>query len=353
MNSALSLSGPARIQAFLNQNRVWLAPMAGVNDACFRSICKRMGAGITYTEMISALGLHYHSESESAKRLLTISEDETPVAVQLFGSDEAVIAEQASAIAKSLGNDLAFIDINMGCPVPKVVRKGEGSALMLSPALASGIVSRTAEALEGKGEGGSDIPVTVKFRKGTSMGDERAVSFAYVMQEAGASAVAVHGRYQEQFFSGTSDHEIVTQVAQALDIPVIGSGDVMSAQDAVNMITPVSNGGVGAAGVMIARGAQGNPWIFKQVKALMRGEEPHDPSYHEIFTIMREHAICIERIFGRKALVRMRKHAIWYCAGLPGASYFRAQINSLTSMRDLEQLIEAYQGYLNSLGSVS
>ncbi|MCL2491637.1 MAG: tRNA-dihydrouridine synthase [Coriobacteriia bacterium] len=346
MNEALNLSGSKRILQFIEQNPFWLAPMAGVNDACFRGICKRMGAGITYTEMISAIGLHYNFETDATRRLLAISDNESPVAAQLFGSDAEVIATQAYEVAQFLGEDLAFIDINMGCPVTKVVRRGEGSALMMDLDTASRIVKKTVTILKAQGLEGSDIPVTVKFRRGYSEGDDRSVEFACAMEGAGASALAVHGRYQDQFYSGVSDRQTITRVKDAVGIPVIGSGDVFSAQDALSMISPKSKGGVGADAVMIARGAQGDPWIFTQAQALHHGELPLTPSYEDIFAVMQEHATCIERSFGPKALVRMRKHAMWYCAGLPGASYFRGKINQVTTMNDLESLISEYKSFL-------
>jgi len=314
--------------------------MAGITDACFRTICKRMGAGLTYTEMISAAGLRYSFESEATRHLLQLGEGEAPVAVQLFGADPETVATQARVVARHLGEDLAFIDINMGCPVPKVIRKGEGSALMQTPELAVEIVSATVEALRGQASDGTDVPVTVKMRRGFADGDDTAVSFARAMEAAGASALAVHGRYQAQYYRGESDAATITRVAAAVDVPVIGSGDVFTAADAARMISPVSEGGIGAAGVMVARGAQGNPWIFS--KTTPATTPAMAPTPHEIFAVMHEHAACVERTFGPKALVRMRRHAMWYCAGLPHASHFRRHINNITTMADLEALIDEY-----------
>ena len=362
-SNALARSGSERISAFLDQNPIWLAPMAGVNDACFRGICKQMGAGITYTEMISATGLHYNYKSEASQRLLQLSPHEAPVAVQLFGADPEIIAQQARAVVRQLGENLAFIDINMGCPVSKVIKKGEGSALMTTPEVAAKIISYTVEALKGQGCDGSDIPVTAKFRRGfdeqeadanlsTEEGregfkaDAIAVEFAQLLESAGARALAVHGRYQSQFYSGHSNRDTITRVARAVSIPVIGSGDIFTPEDALAMITPVKAGGAGARGVMIARGAQGNPWIFKQIQQLQGGQQWSKPCYEEVFDIMRQHARCIEKTFGSRALVRMRKHAMWYCAGLPGASYFRREMNSLSSLSDLESLIDRYRLHL-------
>jgi len=348
MNSALMLSGADRIRQLLIENPIWLAPMAGVNDACFRGICKRMGAGVTYTEMISAAGLHYNFEGDAAQRLLTVAPNESPVAVQLFGSDPDMIARQAQAVAEFLKDSLAFIDINMGCPVSKVVRKGEGSALMATPEIAARIVSRTAEQLRGTGAGQSDIPVTVKFRRGYGCDNDTSIEFALLMEQAGASALAIHGRYQDQFYSGKSDKDVIGRAKEAVGIPVVGSGDIFTSDDALHMIAPTTEGGVGADGVMVARGAQGNPWIFAQTQAQRFDESWNSPTYQDIFSVMHEHATCMSQSFGPKSLVRMRKHATWYCSGLPGASHFRRQINSIATMKDLEALIHEYEEFLKS-----
>jgi nifR3 family TIM-barrel protein len=339
-------SGSDQIRALLAKNPVWLAPMAGVNDACFRGICKRMGAGVTYTEMISAAGLHYNFEGDATRRLLTLAPNEETIAVQLFGADPGLIARQAVAVVEHLEGRVAFVDINMGCPVSKVVRKGEGSALMRTPQLASRIVERTVTALTGKGRNQSDVAVTVKFRRGFCEDDETAVAFASQMERAGASALAVHGRYAEQFYRGRSDGSAIARVNDAVSIPVIGSGDVFSPEDAIAMIAREDEGGIGADGVMVARGAQGDPWIFKRIVALRAGETPSNPDPEEIFAVMSEHARCFEHAYGPRALVRMRKHAMWYCAGLPGASVFRARINGISTMGDLESLIDEYRQYL-------
>jgi len=344
------MTGSDRVRRILDANPVWLAPMAGVNDAVFRGICQRMGAGLTYTEMISATGLHYHFDNETSQRLLRLSDNEDQVAVQLFGAQPDIIARQASAVCELLGARVAFIDINMGCPVSKVVRKGEGSALMDDPDRAAMIVTKTVTMLEGRGEDGTDIPVTVKFRKGCTAHSDDPILFALKMQEAGASALAVHGRYADQLYAGTSDSEVIGRIAQAVDIPVLGSGDIWSAEDALRMIRPADEQGVGADGVLIARGSQGNPWLFSQVSALRHGHEWTGPTYQEVFAVMGEHARGIEAVFGTKALVRMRKHAMWYCHGFPVASTFRAHINAISTMGDLEALIETYRAYLSSQG---
>lgn len=343
------------VSELLTRNPFWLAPMAGVNDAAFRELCKEQGAGITFSEMISAKGLHYDAQNNNARMLLRVSPREVPIAVQLFGADPDILGEQAAEIAREFGEDLAFIDINMGCPVPKVVNKGEGSALMKTPEIAVDIVKSVAEALKPFGK-----EVTAKFRRGFDASSENAVEFAFALAEAGAAALTVHGRFRSQYYKGESDSSIVSDIKKKVKVPVLGSGDIFTPQDAVEMLLDQ-----GADGVMIARGAQGNPWIFSHAQALynacqlMKEQASFTsvagaaatmtlvaPTYHEKFEMMRKHAEQLVEYFGRKSLVRMRKHAIWYCAGMPGASYFRGQIQSITTMEDLEDLIDAYEDYL-------
>lgn len=345
----------SHVAELLASNPFWLAPMAGVNDAAFRELCKEQGAGITFSEMISAKGLHYDAHNNNARMLLRVSPREVPLAVQLFGADPDILAEQAVEIAREFGDDLAFIDINMGCPVPKVVNKGEGSALMKTPELAADIVRSVSRALAPFGKG-----LTAKFRRGFDASSENSCEFACALAESGATALTIHGRYRSQFYKGTSDSSVVAEIKKHVDIPVIGSGDVFTPQDAVKMLLEQN-----ADGVMIARGAQGNPWIFSQTHALynacLQAQERgtfttvadvaqktplEAPSSHEKFDMMRAHAKQLVEYFGSKSLVRMRKHAIWYCAGMPGASYFRGQIQSITTMNDLENLIDAYEDYL-------
>lgn len=346
---SLALSGSDRIRAFIAENPVWLAPMAGVNDAPFRVLCKQLGAGITYTEMVSAKGLHYDTGKGGSTRLLQIDPAEAPAAVQLFGSEPELMAHQAQMVASLLEGSLAFIDINMGCPVAKVVNKQEGSALMCAPELAEEIVNSVHLALRGQGLEGSDIPVTVKFRRGwdDEDGGEVAVEFAQRMEQAGAAAVAVHGRYRSEFYRGQADRSVISRVAEAVSIPVIGSGDVLSAQDALEVLRPIADGGAGADAVMVARGAMGNPWIFREIAHLRAtGVDLEPPTSAERFTMMRKHAAGIREYFGDRSLVRMRKHVMWYCAGLPGSSHFRGRVNNISTLEDLEELIGEYERYL-------
>lgn len=321
------------VRAMLASNPVLLAPMAGVTEAPFRAICKRMGAGLTYTEMVSAKGLHYNPHSGGSRALLSVSAQEVPCAVQIFGADAEMMAAQAARVVEMLGDDVALVDINMGCPVAKVVGKGEGSALMRTPELAAHIVASVAEAV--------CVPVTVKFRRGWDVETENAVEFALTMEEAGAAAVAVHGRTRDQFYRGRSDRNTVARVKQAVSIPVIGSGDVFTARDALDMLAET-----GADGVMVARGAQGNPWIFREAQAMRAGESIDRPSAFERIDTAREHAKELVEFAGERAFVRMRKHVAWYIAEMPGASFVRTKVNESRSYAELDALLVEYREYL-------
>lgn len=322
---------------FLPPRAVVLGPMAGVTEAPFRGICKRMGAALTYTEMISAKGLHYNPDAAVSRELLTFDPAEVPCAVQLFGSEPGLVAEQAARIVAEYGGDVACIDLNMGCPVTKVVANGEGSALMKTPELAAEIVSRVAEA--------SPVPVTVKFRSGWDAESRNAADFARRMEAAGAAALGIHGRTRQQFYRGTADWEIIAGVKQAVAVPVIGSGDIFSAADAKAMFEQT-----GCDAVMVARGAQGNPWIFREARALLdRGEVLPPPSPTERIEMAREHARALVAFAGERAVARMRKHVGWYIVGMPGASHVRGRVNHVTSSAELDTLLAEYQTYLEEL----
>lgn len=305
------------------ENPYILAPMAGVTDLPFRLLCKEQGAGLLCMEMISAKALQY--KNKNTKVLLAIHPQEYPVSLQLFGSDPKIISEQAKRI-----EDLPFqiLDINMGCPVPKVVKNGEGSALMKNPKLVFEIVSQLVKAIE--------KPVTVKIRKGFDDDHINAVEIAKIAEEAGASAVAVHGRTREQYYSGEADWDIIRQVKEAVHIPVIGNGDVTSGEKAVAMQEQT-----GCDGVMIARGAQGNPWIFSELTAYEKtGEMPKRPDVDEIRQMMLRHARLQLQYKGDYTGIReMRKHVAWYTKGLHNAARLRDDINSVESYEELEKIL--------------
>jgi nifR3 family TIM-barrel protein len=322
------------MRKLLAPGSVVLGPMAGVTEAPFRGICKRMGAALTYTEMISAKGLHYNPDARVSKALLTFDPDETPCAVQLFGSEPDLMAEQAARIVAEYGPDVACIDINMGCPVSKVAGRGEGSGLMRTPGLAAEIVSAVTAAV--------GVPVTAKFRKGWDDASVNAVEFARVLEAAGAAALCVHGRTRQQFYRGTADWDVIADVKSAVRVPVIGSGDVFSAADAKALLDRT-----GADAVMVARGAQGNPWIFREARALIdRDEVLAPPSALERVEMAREHARALVAFSGEYAVTRMRKHVGWYITGMPGASRVRDRVNHITSSVELDALLAEYVSFL-------
>ena len=333
MNTATPRDSVAQLLA---RNNVLLAPMAGITEAPFRGICKSMGAGLTYTEMISVKGLHYNRDSPASQALLSFSADEVPCAVQISGSEPEMMAEQAAELVEGLGGDIALIDINMGCPVTKVVKKGEGSALMREPVLAAAIVSAVVAAC--------GVPVTVKIRSGWDAQSANAVEFARVVEDAGAAAIAVHGRTREQFYRGAADWDVIARVREAVGVPVVGSGDVFSAGDAKALLEHT-----GADAVMVARGAQGNPWIFREARALLdEGVVLDRPTQFERIDMARRHADALVAFGGERAFVRMRKHVSWYIAEMPGASAVRAKVNDCRSHLELDDLLAEYRAYLEA-----
>ena len=310
---------------FFSERRLLLAPMAGVSDEAFRTLCREQGADLTYTEMVSAKGLSY--ANEKTRHLLHLAEGEDQVAVQLFGHEPDVMADQARWVEQEMGETLAYLDINMGCPARKIVSKGDGSALMKTPDLAASIVHAVSAAVE--------HPVTVKFRRGWAEGDETCVEFARRMEDAGAAAVAVHGRYALQLYRGRAEWDAIARVKAAVSIPVVGNGDVKCGADAVALVERT-----GCDAVMIARAAEGNPWVFAQCKAALAGEpEPAKPSVEERIAMARRHARLLAEREGRN-IVRMRKHAMWYMTGLPGAAAARAKINACVSVEDFDRVFD-------------
>lgn len=305
------------------ENNLILAPMAGVTDLPFRLLCKEQGAGLICTEMISAKAIYF--KNKNTETLMEIDERERPVSLQLFGSDPDLMAEIARQIEP---HNFDILDINMGCPVPKVVNNGEGSALMKNPKLVHEIVSKVSKAIE--------KPLTIKIRKGFTEDCVNAVEIAKIAEDAGAAAIAVHGRTREQYYAGTADWDIIRQVKEAVSIPVIGNGDVDSPQKAEALVRET-----GCDGIMIGRAVQGNPWLFSRILHYQKtGEILPKPELEEVKEMILRHAkMQLEYKGNYTGMREMRKHVAWYTTGMPHSASVRRMVNEVESYEQLEELV--------------
>lgn len=333
MNARRIVSIVMNIGKLFIEKPLFLAPMAGITDYAFRTICREQGCQVVYTEMISAKGLYYGSHR--TKNMIEIHPQEHPAGIQIFGSDPLLMAKMAEKISES-GADL--IDINMGCPAPKIVRNGEGSVLLKNPALVGKIIREVSRA--------TPLPVTVKIRKGFDSQFVNAVEIASIAEQSGAAAITVHGRTREQYYSGKADWNIIKEVKSKVSIPVIGNGDIFTGEAALSMKRQT-----GCDGIMAARGAQGNPWLFRDILSLVEtGNLPSPPTADEkIHTAIRHMHMVIKLKGERTGVFEMRKHISWYLKGLPGSGLMRKLINTLNTASDMEAALHTYQKTLSSL----
>ena len=308
------------------KNKVFLSPMAGVTDLPFRLICKEQGCGLLYTEMINGKALCY--DDENTKKMLKIEEEEHPVAVQIFGSEPEFMG-RAAEIMNDYSNEI--LDINMGCPAPKVVKNGDGSALMKNPKLAEEVLRAVVK--------NSKKPVNLKIRKGWDDNSVNAVEIAKIAEDCGISALAIHGRTREQFYTGKADWDIIAEIKKNLSIPVIGNGDVFTIEDSINMLDKT-----GCDAIMIGRGAQGNPWIFKRINHYMNtGEILPEPTLNEkISTAIKHLKLAVEEHGEYVAVREMRKHIAWYLKGLRNSAKLRDEINKIEDYQEVVSKLEYY-----------
>lgn len=309
------------------KNNIFLAPMAGVTDSSFRIICREMGAGLVYTEMVSSKGLYY--KDKKTYDIMSIENGERPVGVQIFGSDPDIMAEVVSDHINKR-NDIDVIDINMGCPAPKVVKNGDGSALLKDIDLIGKIVSSVVKVAK--------KPVTVKIRKGWDKENINALKVAKIIEESGAQGITVHGRTRDMFYSGEADWDIIREVKKTVKIPVIGNGDIYEPKDAIEMFRYT-----GCDGVMIGRSARGNPWIFKRVLRLIQGKEDFLPTEEEIIHTAIRHMELICSIKGEKRGIKeMRKHLSWYIKGMRNSAVIKNHVNQMNDKNEIEELLLEY-----------
>lgn len=311
----------------LLKDKLILAPMAGVCDLPFRLLCKEQGCDILYTEMVSAKAILYNNKNTIP--LLARDDRENPIGIQLFGSEPKIMADIAKRIEDRGFN---FIDINMGCPVPKIVNNNEGSALMKNPRLVGDIVYEMSNAVK--------LPITIKIRKGFDDSHVNAPEIAHIAEQAGAKAVAVHGRTRMQYYQGEADWDIIRQVKETVNIPVIGNGDITNAMDVINMKQQTK-----CDAFMIGRGAKGNPWIFRDIKAALNGREtPDKPSIHQVVEMMKRHLTLMIEFKGEyTAIHEMRKHIAWYTAGYRDSSRLRNEINMVEGLDELYSLLDNWE----------
>lgn len=316
-----------KIGSIAFEHNVFLAPMAGITDMPFRILCREQGCGFVYSEMISAKGMFY--KDEKSWKLAELSEEEMPAAIQIFGSEPDILADAADKLNSSKA---AILDINMGCPTPKITKNGEGSALMLKPELVKEIIKEVCSV--------SRKPVTIKIRKGWDDQHINAVEIAQLAEKNGAAAVAVHGRTREQFYSGKADWDIIKNVKEAVSIPVIGNGDIAKPEDAARMLEYT-----GCDAVMVGRGAQGNPWIFKRIRHyLSAGELLPEPSIQEkVPTILRHLDMLVALKGEHTGVCEMRKHVAWYIKGSRNSANIRDRIFKASSREEMAALIQELQ----------